>query len=123
MRLEAVNELADKRCASLGGECQCLLENVGRVAFHRLILAVESALLSELLTPRGGPRQKAMVVAQLEVPEPNKHLGARRGRDSIAGKGSHSAPASCRCLSPSIRAAFCAARLPSLVTAGSGAGA
>ena len=42
-------------------------ENVGGVVFHRLILAVESALLSELLTPRGEPRQNAVVVVPKSV--------------------------------------------------------
>jgi hypothetical protein len=43
----------------------------------------ESSMV-ELLTPRGGPRQKVVVVARIEVPKPSKHLGAIRVRDSIA---------------------------------------
>ena len=39
-------------------------------------------MILERLTPRGGPRQKAVVVARIGVPKPRKHLGARRGRDS-----------------------------------------
>lgn len=79
LRLEAVAQLAGKYGASLGREGQCGPENVRGSALHGpdlsshrvratptkndKIAPSHKALIVELLTPRGGPRQKAVVVA------------------------------------------------------------
>ena len=43
-------------------------------------------MILERLTPRGGPRQKAVVVDRVEVVKPRRHFATRRTSDRIAGK-------------------------------------
>ena len=79
LRIEAVAQLAGKRRASLCRERQYVLENVrGSVLHSRILTATTTGesdpkinmivplpepSIVELLTPRGEPRQKAVVVA------------------------------------------------------------
>ena len=83
MWIEAVAQLAGKRRASLGREGQCVLENVGGcgaswpdLSRHRhratptksdMIAPSRESFIVELLTPRGEPRQNAVVVARIGV--------------------------------------------------------
>lgn len=75
--------------------------------------AVLEPLTVELLTPRGEPRQNAVVGAPIE----NGHVAeydqdeTRSSRVSLRSSGW--TPAGCRSSSPVARAAFCAARQPS----------
>jgi hypothetical protein len=95
-RIEALTQPAGKFGASLGGERQSVFEDLrgrtphgvdlnnpqlpGKTDQEHVIELLPEPRPTELLTPRGGPRQKAVVVAPVHVPKPRKHFEARRGK-------------------------------------------